>query len=238
MKLRKKRSIIFNIILLIITVFIIIYLWHIYKLNDFREFTKAEYRSEVSNFYRDDVIKYSEVYSYKIESKDYNEAVIYKKIDVEKNTPYKVSAMVKYENVENENNTTDGGVNIRIMDTTEKSISYVGTSDWTRLDFEFDSKNRESIDIAFSLGSNDDNAKGIVWFTDFKIEKGSRDENNNWNCVFFIMKNINVTAEKDGIKTNAKASLTSEEISLLKENIDRFKYSMKELSRKFNDSYI
>ena len=240
MKRRHKNnfSIVINIILLIIAVIIIVQLWHIYKLNDFSEFTKAELNSNISKFSRDDKIKYSNVYSYKICSNEYNDALIYKNIKLEKNTPYKISAMVKYEDVQNKNESSDGGVNIGVMDTLEKSESYIGSSDWRNITFEFDSKERDNVDIAFRLGFNDDNTKGTVWFTNFKIEKGIKKEDTNWNCVLFIMKNINVNIEENGSIKNTNLALKNEEISLLKDNMQRFKNSMKELSRKFNDSYI
>ena len=237
-KKKSKFSIVLNIILLIIAVIIIVKLWHIYKLNDFREFTKAELNSGISEFSRDDEIKYSNVYSYKINSNDYNDALIYKNLQIEKNTPYKIKAMVKYEDVQNKNELSNGGVNIGIMDTLEKSESYTGSSDWKEIVFEFDSKERDNVNIAFRLGSNDDNTKGTVWFTNFKIEKGIKKDDSNWNCVLFIMKNMNVDNEENGITKNTNLSLKDEEISLLKENMQRFKEAMKELSRKLNDSYI
>lgn len=241
MKSKKSKiiSLIIDILVLIIAYIIISQLWHTYKINDFGDFTKAEYNEGISEFIRDDINKYSKSYSYKINSKDFNDALIYKNVKTEKNTPYKVTAMVKYENVENENQNTEGGVNIGIMDTTEKSISYTGNSNqWQKVTFEFNSKNRDNVDLVFRLGSYDDNSKGTVWFSDFKIEKGTIEENNNWNCALFIMKNIDVEIEKDGNKKHTELELNNQEIKLLKENMERFKVSMKELSRKFNDSYI
>jgi len=228
----KLFSILIDIIILIIAYLIISKLWHIYKLNDFGDFIKAEYvLSNVSEFIRDDDIKYSDISSYKITSYDFNDAVIYKNIEVEKETSYKVSVMAKYENVENEDQNAEAGVNIGIMDTIEKSESYIGTSDgWQKITFEFNSKNRESIDIAFRLGAYDSNAKGTVWFSDFQIEKGNETTDNNWNCALFIMNNIEVNIEKNGVSKLVKTSLNKSEIQLLKENIERFKNVMPELS--------
>lgn len=236
MKLKEEKgkiriSAIINLILAIIAIVIIYKMWHVYKINDFGEFAKAEYTADISNFIRDDVEKYSNKYSYKIESKEFNDALIYRKIQVEPNTVYKVTAMVKYQNVENQKSESEGGVNIGIMDTTEKSDSLIGNGDWQLLSFQFDSKNRDNVDIAFRLGSYDDNSKGTVWFSDFTLEKGNKNTSNNWNFVCLIMKNLEVEIEKNGINTKTKTQLQPSEISLIQDNMKRFQTSMKEMSR-------
>lgn len=241
MKIRKEKgkiSTIFNIILVIIAIITIYYVWHLYRINDFGDFVKAEYSTGISEFTRDDNVKYSDKYSYKIESQQFNDALIYRNIDVEKNTLYRVTAMVKYENVENEKEDSEGGVNIGIMDTTEKSNSLVGNGDWQSLVFQFDSKNRTNVDIAFRLGAYDDNSKGTVWFSDFKLEKGKKDENNNWNFICLIMKNLEVEIEKDGVKTKTNLNLKPSEIALIENNMKRFQTSMKEMSQRINVSNI
>lgn len=241
MKIREEKgkiSAIFNIILVIIVVIAIYYVWHLYRINDFGDFVKAEYSIGISEFTRDDNVKYSDKYSYKIQSQEFNDALIYRNIDVEKNTLYRVTAMVKYEDVQNEKEDSEGGVNIGIMDTTEKSNSLVGNGDWQSLVFQFDSKNRANVDIAFRLGAYDDNSKGTVWFTDFKLEKGKKDENNNWNFICLIMKNLEVDIEKDGSKVKTNLNLKPSEISLIENNMKRFQNSMKEMSNRTNDSNI
>ncbi len=241
MRIREEKgkiSTIFSTILVIITIIIIYYAWHIYRINDFGDFIKAEYSIGISEFTRDDNVKYSDKYSYKIKSEQYNDALIYKNIDVEENTLYRVSVMVKYENVENEKDASEGGVNIGIMDTTEKSNSLIGNGDWQNLVFQFDSKNRKNVDIAFRLGAYDDNSKGTVWFSDFKLDKGKKDENNNWNFICLIMKNLEVDIVKNGNKTKTNLNLKPSEIALIENNMKRFQTSMKEMSRRTNDSNI
>jgi hypothetical protein len=235
----KLISILIDVIILCISAIIIQYVWHIYKLNDFGDLQKAEYETGKTEFIRDSKNRYSDMYSYKISSGDFNDALIYKEIEVEKDSRYKVTAMVKYENVMNEQDSENGGVNICLMDTTEKSISYTGSGDWTKLTFEFNSKNRETVKLAFRLGSYDENSKGTVWFSDFKIEKSVNKEDNNWNCVLFIMKNLNINIANDsGTDANTKLSLEKNDIKLLKTNMERFQNSMLELSRKPDKYYI
>ena len=226
-----RISTVFNIILVIIAVVIIYKMWHIYRINDFGDFAKAEYTTGASTFIRDDIEKYSNLYSYKIESKEFNDALIYKNIQVEPNSVYRVTAMVKFENVENEKSESEGGVNICIMDTTEKSESLTGSGDWQRLSFQFDSKNRTNIDIAFRLGAYDDNSKGTVWLSDFTLEKGNKNTSNNWNFICFVMKNIDVQIEKNNSTSRVKMELEPSEIGLIEDNMRRFQTSMKEMSR-------
>ena len=241
MKERKKRSkvsIILNILLAIITIFVISKLWHEYEMNEFYDFVKAEYHTGISKFSKDDIIKCSNKNSYKIESEEFNDALIYKTIDVEQDTVYRITAMVRFENVENEKEKSEGGVNIGIMDTTEKSESLIGSGDWQKISFEFDSKNRDKVDIVFRLGSYDDNSKGKAWFSDFTIEKGKKKTEKNWNFICFIMKNLEAEFEEDGKLKVAKTSLKTEEITYIEDNMKRFQTSMKELSRRTDDSII
>lgn len=235
MKNNKKSSkivAIFNLILIVCAIFIIKEVWHEYEINNFEDFAKAEFISGVSTFKRDDEVKYSNRYSYKIESNEFNDALIYKTVEVEANTVYRVTAMAKFENVVNEKSDTEGGVNIGIMDTREKSESFVGNGDWEKISFEFDSKNRTEIDIAFRLGSYDDNSKGTVWFSDFTIEKGEKDTTGNWNFICAIIKNIEAEVTIDGVTKTAKQTMSSNEIGYMEKNMKRFQNSMMELSRK------
>ncbi len=229
-KARLRISTAINIVLVIVAIIVVYKLWHIYKINDFGKFAKAEYTTGVSSFMRDDVERYSNKYSYKIESKEFNDALIYKNIEVEPNTVYRVTAMVKFENVENEKSKSEGGVNICIMDTTEKSDSLMGSGEWQRLCFQFDSKNRDNVDIAFRLGAYDDNSKGTVWFSDFTLEKGIKNTSNNWNFICLIMKNLEVNIEKNGVNSKTRMQLQPSEIALIEDNMRRFQTSMKEMS--------
>ena len=241
MKERKKSSLIgtiFKIILIIAVIMVITKLWHTYEINEFGDFIKAEYNAGVSTFVRDDIVKYSNQNSYKIESNEFNDALIYKTINVEKDTVYRVTAMTKFQNVENEKAESQGGVNIGIMDTTEKSESLIGDGDWQKIFFEFDSKNRTEVDIVFRLGSYDDNSKGTVWFSDFTLEKGQKDTDKNWNFVCFIMKNLEAEFEDNGEIKTANTSVNSNEINYIENNMERFQTSMKELSRRENDSIL
>ena len=215
-----------NIIFTIIVLIIISKLFGVYKTHTFGEFTKAENILGVTKFTRDTSVTYTYNYSYKLESDDFNDAMFYKTINVKPNTPYKLTCMVKTENVESENGKNDSGAQMSILDTTECSQSINGTSDWQKLEFIFDSKNRETIEIGFRLGGNSSKVRGTAWFSDFKLEEGVKDSSNNWNVACFLIKNIDVNIDNK----NLKLSMSVSDIEKMKLNIDRFKVAAYDLS--------
>lgn len=224
-----KRNIgskIINIILIIIAIFLLSKLYGIYKTYYYNGFIKAEYSLGKTKFTRDNETTYSYEYSYKIESNDFNDAMFYKKIKVKPNTPYKLTCMVKTENIENENGKSGSGAQISVLDTTECSKSIIGTNDWQELEFIFDSKNKEELEIGFRLGGNNSNSKGTAWFSDFKLEEGVKDNSNNWNVACFIIKKLDINLDNQ----NLKLTMNSNDISSIKSNIERFKTAANELS--------
>lgn len=217
---------ILNIIFIIIILLVFYKLFETYKTYTFWGFTKAENVLGTTKFTRDNSVSYKYDYSYKLESNNYNDALFYKTINVKPNTPYKLTCMVKTENVESENGKNDSGAQISILNTTESSETIQGTRDWQKLEFIFDSGNRETIEIGFRLGGNNSNAKGTAWFSDFKLEEGIKDNSNNWNVACFIIKNIDVNIDNQ----NLKLSMSISDIETMKVNMDRFKLAAQELS--------
>lgn len=130
--------------------------------------------------------------SYKIENKEYNDAMFCQNVSVKANTPYKITCKVKTQDVENEEKSYISGAQISIKGTTECSKSVTGTSDWTELTFMFNSKNRTNVDIGFRLGGYQERSKGTAWFSDFKMEEGTLDTDKKWNVVCFMIQNIDV----------------------------------------------
>ncbi len=216
-----------NIIFTIIVIFVIYKLLGLYKVYYFNDFTKAEQTLGITKFTRDNKIKYSDNYSYKIESDQFNDAIFYKTINVKKNTPYKLTCMVKTKDVENVSKKNNGGAHISIVNSVEASKYISGTEDWQKLEFIFDSKNRNTIEIGFRLGGNETNSKGTAWFSDFKLEEGIKTNSNNWNVACFIMKNID-TQLSDGQKL--KLSMELKDVESVKSNMQRFAVACKDLS--------
>ena len=215
-----------KIILIIIIFVIIIAIMGLYKLVYFNGFYKAVSQIGLTKFTRDKNVTCTYDYSYKMNSKDYNDAIFYKTIKVKPNTPYKLTCKVKTEDVQSQDGKPNAGAQIAVFNSLENSKSILGTNDWQELEFVFDSKNRESMDIGFRLGGNGNKAKGTAWFSDFKLEEGVKDNKSDWNIACFIMEDLNV----DIYDKNIDISMDLADIEKVKTNMGRFSTSIRELS--------
>jgi len=201
----------------------------VYKKIGYGYFKKALSRTGVTFFTRDNNIKYSSMNSYKIENKDYNNAIFYKNVKLDKNTPYKITCMIRTENVDILNdNYKNSGAKISILNSTEQTEAITGTNDWKKVTLMFNSKDNDELSIGFMLGgdSNFGNVKGKAWFSDLKIEKGNLDDNNNWNFACFIFKNTDINL----FDTQYSYSMSEKHIVQLKSCIDRFENDCGEMS--------
>lgn len=229
--MQKTIKIIKNILSISIIIVLLFVLYKVYKSNNYNEYIRAEYTSGISNFSRDNGVKYSKMDSYKIENTDFNDAMFFKTIPVVPNTSYKVSCMVKTDNVINENDNTDAGAHICINETVEKSDNVTGTSDWTKIEFIFNSKNRETVDVGFRLGGNYDDSKGTAWFSDMTIESATADTSNKWNFLCLIFDETKVSVEIEGKTQSFDLNLSNSDIYDMKLCISRFKNSMESMSK-------
>lgn len=229
--MQKTIRIIKNILSTLIIIGLLFVLYKVYKSNNFSEYIRAEFNSGISNFSRDSGEKYSKMDSYKIENTDFNDAMFFKTIPVIPNTSYKVSCMVKTKDVINKNENTDAGAHICINETVEKSDNITGTSDWTKIEFIFNSKNRQEVQIGFRLGGNYDDSKGTAWFSDMTIEVGTADSSNKWNFLCLIFDKTDVNLNINGTNKNFNLTLSKSDINDMKLCINRFKTSMEEMSK-------
>ena len=215
-----------NITSWIIIIIILILAFNFYKHNNFNEFIRSEMNLHTSEFKRDSEKKYSKTDSYRITSNTKNDATIYKKVKVEKNTPYKVTCMVKTENVISENEISGVGAQISIIGTTEKSIAITGTQEWQKIEMIFNSKDREEVDIGFRLGGYLGECTGTAWFSNFTFEEGTLSQNNNWRFACFIFENTDVTINGK----NVKLSMTDTDIFDIRDTMKRFRTTIREIS--------
>lgn len=207
-----------NFLLIIILAFVCFY---VIQTRNFNGLKLAQLKDGITKVCRDKNEKYNGEWSYKIESKDYNDYMIYKTIKVNPNTAYKVSCMVKTKDIVPENKDSCG-FNIGLKDNLEKSRSLVGTNDWTELNFYFDSKNNENIDIAFRLGENGQNCKGTAWIANLNIEVGRKKVTNEWDFAVFMIDNIN--AKVNGKEVNKR--LTNRQINTIETSFSEFKHTI------------
>lgn len=221
-----KKNKVSSIISIIIMLIIIYVLFGVYKTYYFNGFIKAETTLGISEFKRDKNIKYLDEWSYKIDSPTQNDAAFYKEIEVEPHTPYRLTCMVKTENVVPSETNTDGGACISIIEAPEISRSITGTNGWQELELMFNSNSRTTIKIGCRLGGNSGTAQGTAWFSNFKLEKGLNSTDSNWNVACFIFENTDV--EIDG--QNMKFSLSSSEIDAVKSDMKNFQNSCRRMS--------
>ena len=217
-RIKKIAIKLISIIILIIAVVFVIYKF------GFDDYTKAEYVGGKSSFEKELTGGYSGKGGFCIENRELNDAMIYKSIEVKENTPYKLTCMVKTENVECENSFC--GAHLSILNTTENSGFIEGTNNWQKVEFYFNSKNRNKVKLGFRLGGYGGNCTGKAWFSDMKLEEGKNESSNNWNCLFLFFKNTDINI--DG--KEYKITVSDEEIENMKNVMKRFRSSMSTLS--------
>ena len=226
----KKKSLlgrVVYIVTVIILCVLVYYAYQYYQSNNFNDFIRSEANLYTSEFKRDDNIKYNDKRSYSINSDEYNDAMFYEEVNVEKNQPYKVTCMVKTENVKAKDGNSGVGAQISIEGSTERSVAIQGNSDWQRIELIFNSKDRDTINIGFRLGGNLGEAKGKAWFSDFTLEEGVTENNNDWDFACFIFKTTNVNINNNQINLE----VTDSDIRDIENTISRFENSCYTLSK-------
>ncbi len=221
-KSKNVKASIINIFTFAILIIAVYLAYQFYQSNNFNDFIRSETKLNMSEFKRDKKEKYCNVRSYKITSNEFNDAMFSKEIQVEKNTPYRVTCMIKTKNVEGNKNISSIGAQISILNTLERSVAISGDSDWQKVEFIFNSKSRDIVEIAFRLGE----AKGEAWFSDLKIEEGETEQNSNWNFACCIFENTNVNIDDKQIDIQ----VTNTDITDIKDTIKRFENSCNKLS--------
>lgn len=200
MESNKKKGKISYVIFLVILLILFYFAYQYYQKNNFNRFVRSETNVYTSHFTRDKEVQHSKQRSYKIESPQYNDAMFYQPIQVKKNQPYRVTCMVKTNAIQAKEERSGVGAQIAIEGTTERSVAISGTQDWQKIELIFNSKQREVINIGFRLGGYLGEAKGEAWFSDFTIEEGTVEQNNNWKFACFIFKTTEVTVNQKQIQ--------------------------------------
>lgn len=219
---KKTRNILSNIFVIVI----VIIAFFIYRKYDYNFYTKGIFEKGKTVFSRDSGIKYSKERSYKIENKSSNDAMFYKEISVRENTPYKVTCMIKTENVIGNEDNVLAGAQVCLNGTEEHSRVLQGDNDWTKIEFYFNSKCNDKVEIGFRLGGNMQNASGTAWFSDLSIEEGAQDDSNTWNFGCFLIDYANV--EINGKQDNYAMTIQDKQVAEL--NMKRLQNSIKNMS--------
>ena len=139
------KACIINIFTFIILMLAIYLAYQFYQSNNFNGLIRSEVNLGMSVFKRDKKVKYSDINSYRITSNEFNDAMFSKEVQVKKNTPYKVTCMIKTKGVEANKNASSIGAQISISNTAERSVVIKGDNDWQKVEFIFNSKNENNI---------------------------------------------------------------------------------------------
>ena len=225
--MNKVLKVLSNILFIAIIVVGLYLIYDYYMTNNFNDYIKSALIQDSSEFTRDKNVQYSSERSFKIYSPEFNDAMISKEISVKKNTPYRLTCMVKTENVETENNKSGSGAHLSVDGKTTRSIAVTGTKDWQKVELLFNSKNEDKVKIGFRLGGYVDKCKGTAWFSDMKIEEGTPDTSNEWKYASFIYSTTNVTINDK----NINLKVTDSDIRDIKDTITRFENSCNTLSK-------
>ena len=216
MEQRKKTHKISYFITLALLLILLYFAYQYYQTNNFGDYIRSEANIYTSQFSRDKETKYNNKKSYKIESQEYNDAMFYNK----------VTCMAKTNEVQAKEETSGVGAQISIEGTTERSVAISGTQDWQKIEFIFNSKDREEVNIGFRLGGYLGEAKGEAWFSDFTIEEGMLEQDNNWKFACFIFKTTDVTLNEKQVEL----SVTQSDIKDITNTINLFEKSCESLS--------
>lgn len=220
---KKRKKIISTIFIIVLLIFAII----VYHKYDYGFYSKGISERGKTVFSRDSRTTTNKKSSYKIENKDYTDSMFYREISVKKNTAYKVSCMIKTENVLQYQDAQISGAQITLKGTEEHSEIVSGNTDWTKIEFCFNSKNNDTVEIGFRLGANNYKAKGIAWFSDISIVEGSTSSDNTWKFACFVFDNLDVTLDNG---KSVSQSISKYELFNINENITRFKETLSALS--------
>lgn len=224
----KNKKRVKNIISTIVSIIILVIAFSVFSNYDFNYYTKGITETGKTSFTRDSKTTNDDNgKSYKIENKEYNDAMFYKKIEVKENKPYRVTCMIKTENVEQEDNNALSGAQIILKGTEEHSKVISQTNDWTKVEFCFNSKNNTEVEIGFRLGGNGIKAKGTAWFDDIKLEIASEINDSNWNFLCCIVDTIDVNIDGKKVTEN----LSSLDKTEIKSCMSKFQTTATNLSK-------
>lgn len=217
---------------LFILILLVVVFGFVYPRYSFGYFMKSIRENDTASFSRDHEEKYKGKASYKITNEEYSDALFYQTVSVTPHTSYRVSCMVKTQDIENLENTKTGGAQISIAGTSERSHNLYGTNDWTKLELVFNSKNRTEVDIAFRLGGFNDECKGVAYFSNFTMEMGSQSYQNNWHFACFIFESLDATyGVKEGTEKHETVQLTQRNREDVYDDMSRMQKSIKEMSK-------
>lgn len=151
-------------------------------------------------------------FSIKLENTNHNISYVERTYNVQPNTAYKFSAMVKYSGYQ-----LDPSAEAAISGAcVGKAFSYNNSgytisNGWTLMEYEFTTGNETTVNLALQNGIYNGKCKGTAWFSDVKLEKAEL--TNNWDILTVFFKNIDATVSPDDKIVQHKSSITDSQIN-------------------------
>jgi len=180
------------------------------------------WQSQYVNFRTDRDTVYSGEYSIVVDNTYFNDAWAVVKYPVIPNSIYRISAMVKVENFMANPNESIGGASIGIAGTFYQSSRHT-TSQWTRLELEFPSREMTEMSIALRNGNSSATSSGTAYFSNIRIDRAETVTSTEWNILALIFLNL----DAPGFPPE---SLNDEDVQHIRETVGMIKDSLASIS--------
>lgn len=184
-----------------------------------------------TNFSVDDRVHTpTSAYSIKLENTDYNISYVERTYDVEPNTTYRFSAMVKYSGyaLSPDAETQESGACVGKAYSYRNS-GYTTSLDWTFMEYEFTTQDEKTYNLALQNGIFDGECKGTAWFSDVKLEKAEMTD--SWDILAVFFRNADANVVLNGKQMRHKQSLSESDIyEMNKYALDTLPANLKALS--------
>jgi hypothetical protein len=143
-----------------------------------------------------------------------NDARWIQNVPVEPNTRYYLSAWIKTEDVAHSPQSVDVGANISLLGTWNHSPGLLGTQDWTRTGFFFNSESNTQVTVAARLGFWSGITTGTAWFDDVRLAAVvPTDPHPGWKILVLIYRKTDFTyTDNSGIQRHVVASMAQSEV--------------------------
>jgi len=188
------------------------------------------WQSQYVNFRTDRNIVYSGQYSIVVDNTYFNDAWAAIKYPVSPNSMYRISAMVKMENFLANPDDSIGGASIGIAGTLYQSSRHT-TGQWTRLEFEFPSREMSEMAIALRNGNSSATNSGTAYFSDIRIEKAETVTSTEWNVLNLIFLNFDAPGFQPESLNDADVQHIRETVGMIKDTMASISGGLMKINR-------
>lgn len=170
-------------------------------------------------------------YSIKIINTSFNDTCVQKTFNVKKNTTYRFSAMVKYSGfiANPKESNYPSGASIGLSESNDHTEYYSGNT-WKKLEYTFDSGDREQVELCLRNGGYGLTCCGTAWFSDICLEEVQTTMSNEWSVLAVVFKNVDADFERDGKTLHCTDTLDDIDVEYLTGVINNLYTSFDDIS--------